>query len=146
MRAVVLVEGDSDRAALEALAERRGRDLDAEGVSVVAMGGAQAIGSFLARFGPRGLDFRLGGLCDEAEEGEFQRGLERAGLGLEPLSRRSGAARLLRVRRRLGGRADPRTRRSLSRAGRRGSGRRRVVPHPPEAARVAGTSYRGATP
>jgi len=81
MRAVVLVEGDSDRAALEALAERRGRDLDAEGVSVVAMGGAQAIGSFLARFGPRGLDFRLGGLCDEAEEGEFQRGLERAGLG-----------------------------------------------------------------
>jgi hypothetical protein len=81
MRAVVLVEGTSDRAALEALAERRGRDLDAEGVSIVPMGGAQAIGSFLERFGPRGLDVRLGGLCDAAEVGEFARGLERAGLG-----------------------------------------------------------------
>jgi hypothetical protein len=81
MRAVVLVEGISDRVALEALAERRGRDLDAEGVSIVAMGGAQAIGSFLERFGPDGLDVGLAGLCDAAEEGEFQRGLERAGLG-----------------------------------------------------------------
>jgi hypothetical protein len=81
MRAVVLVEGTSDRAALEALAERRGRDLDAEGVSIVPMGGAQAIGSFLERFGPRGLDVQLGGLCDAAEAGEFARGLEHAGLG-----------------------------------------------------------------
>ncbi len=45
------------------------------------IGGAQAIGSFLARFGPQGLDVRLAGLCDAAEEGDFQRGLERAGLG-----------------------------------------------------------------
>lgn len=45
------------------------------------MGGAQAVGSFLARFGPRGLDVRLAGLCDAGEEGDFQRGLERAGLG-----------------------------------------------------------------
>ena len=41
--AVVLVEGLSDQAAVEALAERRGRDLDAEGVAVVPIGGAQAI-------------------------------------------------------------------------------------------------------
>ena len=81
MRAVVLVEGTSDRAALEALAERRGRDLDAEGVSIVPMGGAQAIGSFLERFGPGGLGVRLAGLCDAAEAGEFARGLERAGFG-----------------------------------------------------------------
>jgi hypothetical protein len=81
MRAVVLVEGTSDRAALEALAGRRGRDLDAEGVSIVPMGGAQAIGSYLERFGPSGLDLRLTGLCDAAEAGEFARGLERAGLG-----------------------------------------------------------------
>ena len=38
--AVILVEGLSDRYALEALAERRGRSLAAEGVHVVAMGGA----------------------------------------------------------------------------------------------------------
>jgi hypothetical protein len=80
-RAVVLVEGVSDQLALEALAERRGRDLDAEDVSVLPMGGAQAIGRFLERFGPRGLDVRLAGLCDAAEEREYQRALERAGLG-----------------------------------------------------------------
>jgi hypothetical protein len=43
------------------------------------MGGAQAIGRFLDVFVPQGL--RLAGLCDAAEEGEFMRGLERAGLG-----------------------------------------------------------------
>jgi len=81
VRAVVLVEGISDRCALEALAERRGRNLDAEGVSVVPIGGAQSIARFLNLFGPQGLDVGLAGLCDAAEEGEFQRGLERAGLG-----------------------------------------------------------------
>jgi len=80
-RGVVLVEGISDQVALQTLAGRRGRDLDAEGISVVPMGGAQAIGGFLDRFGPRGLDVRLAGLCDAGEEVDFQRGLERAGLG-----------------------------------------------------------------
>jgi hypothetical protein len=81
MDAVILVEGTSDQRALEALAERRGRDLAAEGVSIVAMGGAQAIGRFLEQYGPRGLNVRLAGLCDAAEERDFRRGLERAGLG-----------------------------------------------------------------
>jgi hypothetical protein len=81
VRGVVLVEGLSDQAAVEALARRRGRDIDAEGVSVVAMGGAQAIGRFLERYGPHGLDVVLAGLCDAAEEDAFRRGLERAGLG-----------------------------------------------------------------
>lgn len=80
-RAVVLVEGISDQLALEALAARRGRDLGAEGVSVVAIGGAQAIGRFLDRYGPKGLDIRLAGLCDVGEESDFRRGLERAGFG-----------------------------------------------------------------
>lgn len=80
-RAVVLVEGTSDQAALEALAGRRGRNLDAEGISIVPIGGAQAIGRFLDVFGPQGLDVKLAGLCDAAEESEFRRGLERAGLG-----------------------------------------------------------------
>ena len=82
-RAVVLVEGTSDQRALEALARRRGRSLETEGVSVVPIGGAQAIGRFLERFGPRGLDARLAGLCDAGEESDFRRGLERAGLGAE---------------------------------------------------------------
>jgi hypothetical protein len=79
--AVVLVEGVSDQVALEALAARRGRDLDAERISIVPIGGAQAIGRFLDRFGPRGLGVRLAGLCDAGEEGDFRQGLERAGLG-----------------------------------------------------------------
>ena len=79
--AVVLVEGISDQLALEALAERRGRNLAAEGVSVVPIGGAHAIGRFVDRFGPRGLDVKLAGLCDAAEERFFQSALERAGLG-----------------------------------------------------------------
>ena len=78
-RTVVLVEGISDQVALEALAARRGRNLDAEGISVVAMGGAQGIGRFLDLFGPQGLDVRLAGLCDAGEEGDCA--LERAGLG-----------------------------------------------------------------
>jgi hypothetical protein len=81
VRAVVLVEGLSDQVALEALAARRGRDLGAEGVSVVPIGGAQAIGRFLARYGPHGLDITVAGLCDAGEEDDFRRGLARAGLG-----------------------------------------------------------------
>ena len=80
-QAVVLVEGVSDKYALEALADRRGRNLDAEGISVVPIGGAQSIGRFLTQFGPDGLDVRLAGLCDAGEESDFRRGLERAGLG-----------------------------------------------------------------
>jgi hypothetical protein len=79
--AVVLVEGVSDRRALEALARRRGRNLDAEGVSIIPIGGAHAIASFLDRLGPRGANVRLAGLCDAGEEGDFRRALERAGLG-----------------------------------------------------------------
>jgi hypothetical protein len=80
-RTVVLVEGVSDQVALEAVAARRGRDLAAEGVAVVPMGGARNIRHFLERFGPRGLDLELAGLCDAGEEGDFRRGLEWAGLG-----------------------------------------------------------------
>ena len=79
--AVVLVEGVSDQLAVEALAERRGRNLPAEGIAVVPMGGAQNIGSFLGLYGPQGLNVRLAGLCDVAQESHFRRALERAGLG-----------------------------------------------------------------
>ncbi len=83
MRAVILVEGTSDQVAVETLARRRGRDLDAEEISIIPIGGARSIGRFLARFGPRGADVRLAGLGDAGEEDEFRRGLERAGLGAD---------------------------------------------------------------
>jgi hypothetical protein len=81
LRAVVFVEGASDHAALGALAARQGRDLDAEGVTVVPMDGFSGIGRFLARFGPDGRDLRLAGLCDAAEAGYVTERLARAGLG-----------------------------------------------------------------
>ena len=80
-RAVVLVEGVSDQVVLDALAARGGRDLAAEGVAVVPIGGAHAIGAFLERYGPHGENARLAGLCDAGEQGQFSRALERAGLG-----------------------------------------------------------------
>jgi len=83
VRKVVLVEGVSDKIALETLAVRRGRDLAAEDVSVVAIGGAQAIGRALAVYGVEGASVVLAGFCDLGEEGAFRRALERAGRGVD---------------------------------------------------------------
>jgi hypothetical protein len=84
-RAVVLVEGVSDRAALEVLAARRGMDLAAEGIEILSMGGITNIGHVLERLrlerlrGPGG-HVRVTGLYDEAEERFVRRGLIRVGL------------------------------------------------------------------
>jgi hypothetical protein len=85
---VVLVEGVSDQHALEAVADRAGRDLRAEGVAVVPMGGATNIGHYLAVFGPAGAGARLRGLVDASHEGAFRRALDRA--GLSPAAGRGG--------------------------------------------------------
>lgn len=83
-RAVVLVEGLSDRLALEVLARRRGRDLEREGILVEAMGGATNIGHYLDRYGPRGLGVPVAGLYDSAEERFFRQALVRAGVEVAP--------------------------------------------------------------
>ena len=70
-RAVVLVEGTSDRLAIEALAARRGRDLAAEGIAVVPMGGFGNLPRFLERY----CDVRVAGLYDSGEERHFLRAL-----------------------------------------------------------------------
>jgi hypothetical protein len=80
-KTVVLVEGVSDRRAIEALARRQGRDLAAEGVEVIPIAGATNIGRFLELLGPAGYDVELAGLCDEAEELAFTAALEQAGIG-----------------------------------------------------------------
>lgn len=80
---VVLVEGTSDRSALETLALRRGRNLRAEGVAIVSMGGYGNLPRLLRRY----RDARVAGLYDVGEEPYFLRslgcadrhGLERAG-------------------------------------------------------------------
>lgn len=75
----VLVEGWSDQAALETLARRRGRDLQAEGIVVIPIGGATNLLKFAQALGPQGLGLRLAGLYDVAEERHIQRALARAG-------------------------------------------------------------------
>src|SRR3954453_9889153 len=70
-REVVLVEGTSDRRAVEALARRRGRDLEADGVAVVPMGGYGNLPRLLARY----RDLRLAGLYDVGGERHFLRAL-----------------------------------------------------------------------
>ncbi|MFI1170454.1 TOPRIM nucleotidyl transferase/hydrolase domain-containing protein [Streptomyces melanogenes] len=79
LRTAVLLEGPSDLAAVEGLAARRGRDLVAEGVCVVPMGGAMSVGRYAGLLGPPGLGLSLRGLCDEREQPFYDRGLTRAG-------------------------------------------------------------------
>jgi hypothetical protein len=67
--AVVLVEGITDRIALEAVAAKLGRDLVAEGIDVVPIGGAQAIRRAAAQYEGE----RVVGLCDVGEERWFLR-------------------------------------------------------------------------
>ena len=88
-RWVVLVEGPSDREALATLARRLGRDLPGEGVEIVSIGGAHAIGRFLLDL-PH--DVQTAGLCDAGEVGAFGRALERAGTG--PAATRDDLERL----------------------------------------------------
>jgi Predicted ATP-dependent endonuclease of the OLD family len=83
VRAVVLVEGVSDRVALETLAEQKGLDLAADGVVIVPMGGATSILRFLDV-----LDRERGpavvGLCDAAEADHLARRLHADGRAPTP--------------------------------------------------------------
>jgi hypothetical protein len=72
---VVLVEGVSDRIAIESLARRLGRDLAADDVTVVPVGGAHAIGRFLD--GVRS-PARVAVLCDVGEEPAVVRAIARS--------------------------------------------------------------------
>ncbi len=82
LHTVVLVEGDSDRLALQTLAHRHARDLAADGVGVVAMGGVTNIRAFASHYGPQGLGMALAGLYDAPEESTVRHGLAAAGIGV----------------------------------------------------------------
>jgi hypothetical protein len=70
----------SDHVAVEALAARGGRDLAAEGVAVIPIGGTGNIRRLLDLLVSGGV--RLAGLCDAGEEGDL------------PARRRAGRPRL----------------------------------------------------
>lgn len=86
VRTVVLLEGPSDVAAVDALAASRGRNLAAEGLCVLAMGGAMSVGRFAGLLGPSGLGLRLTGLCDE------RKGPSTPGAGSGPARHRTGTS------------------------------------------------------
>lgn len=92
MRTIVLVEGVTDELALMLAARRSGRDLEAEGVSVVPINGAHAISRFLQRLAAEEPRANLAGLYDEGEEEVIRAALERAGYG--PCLDRSGLERV----------------------------------------------------
>ena len=71
LHGAVLVEGASDRRAVETLARRRGRDLEAEGVTIVPMGGYGNLPRLVEQY----RDIRVAGLYDVGEERHFLRAL-----------------------------------------------------------------------
>jgi len=77
---LVLVEGLSDKIAVETAAAGRGRDLEAGRVVTLPIGGAHAISRFLTELGPLATQVRLAGLCDVREERLFRRALSDADL------------------------------------------------------------------
>jgi hypothetical protein len=81
VRTIVLVEGRTDMIALTLAAQRLGRDLEAEGVSVVPINGAHAIGRFLRQLAAEAPGANLAGLYDENEEEVIRAALVRAGYG-----------------------------------------------------------------
>jgi hypothetical protein len=96
--AVILVEGITDRIALEAVARRLGLDLAASGVEIVPIGGAQAIRRAAAEYEGE----RVVGLCDAGEERYFRRVLADAAFVCnadleDELIRALGAERVERV-------------------------------------------------
>ena len=81
MHTIVLVEGVTDELALTLAARRSGRDLKAEGVSIVPINGAHAISRFLRHLAAEKPGVKLAGLYDEGEEEVIRVALERAGYG-----------------------------------------------------------------
>jgi hypothetical protein len=69
---IVLVEGVSDAIAIETLAERTGRDLATECVSVMPIGGATNIRRYIEQIDARRLGRKLAGLSDQREERFFR--------------------------------------------------------------------------
>jgi hypothetical protein len=81
MRTIVLVEGVTDELALTLAAQRYGRDLKSEGVAVLPINGAHAIGRFLRRLAAEEPRAMLAGLYDEGEEEIVRAALEQTGYG-----------------------------------------------------------------
>jgi hypothetical protein len=83
-RCFIVVEGDSDRGALDTLAIRLGRELAAEGVAIVPLAGATNLGHLLREAAGTHPHVRVAGLCDADQVAVFRRQLEAAGVAEAP--------------------------------------------------------------
>jgi hypothetical protein len=90
IESVILVEGVSDAAAIEALAMRTGLGLHDARVCVIPMGGVTNIAKFLGILGDGGLGIRASGMCDANEERYFLRAL--AAVSATPIDTRQAMA------------------------------------------------------
>jgi len=79
--AIVLVEGITDELALTLAARRSGRDLTAEGVTIIGTNGAQGLARVLRQIAAEHPAPTVAGLYDAGEEPVVRAALERAGLG-----------------------------------------------------------------
>ena len=109
-RAVILVEGVSDRRALEALAARRGRDLIANGVEVRPSAERRTSGGTWTGSGRVDPTSPLRG-CTTWPRSPMSVAVRAGGVRIRLVASRAGAARVLRVHRGPRGRAHPRGRR-----------------------------------
>lgn len=77
---VVVVEGPSDLLALREFAECSGILLDAKGIAVLSLEGADVFGTYLTLLGPGGLDLQIRGVCDADRETRWRTELNRVGV------------------------------------------------------------------
>jgi hypothetical protein len=77
---VIFVEGFSDFLAVRAFSGTLGADLDASGVSLVSLDGADILKHYLALLGPSGLNLQMRGLCDLDKEAKWIELLTSAGV------------------------------------------------------------------
>ena len=64
MRTIVIVEGATDQLALTLAARRMGREVEAEDIAIMPIGGAHAITAFLAELVREHPQVKIAGLCD----------------------------------------------------------------------------------
>ena len=95
---VVLVEGESDRRAMETLARRQGWDLVVAEVVIVPIAGATNLPKFLELLGPSGYGVEIAGLCDQGEEDNFRRALQMSGQEFDLIGRDLARIGFLRLR------------------------------------------------
>jgi predicted ATPase len=79
-KTVIVVEGPSDHFAVREFAAKAGLPLDALGVSILPLDGADTFKTYLELLGPNGLGLRILGMCDADREQKWIKSLTEVGV------------------------------------------------------------------